>query len=156
MQWTWGCPPKSQQLESTPDDRNGMSMGFLCLHRKPCPWLGVCFPKRTWCFCPTCAFPLEPGSLWNQPSDPRQGFQRPALYVLGWGRAGLWYGPRALRQNSELTVRHSVEMKGQGKGPTRRADSQEVEPVRQRVPDMGNPKAQPCCTNITLKWEKDR
>ena len=44
-----------------------------------------------------------------------------------------------------------MEMEGQGKGATKRAASQGVEPVRQRFPEMGNPKAQPCYTNITLK-----
>ena len=113
-------------------------------------WASV-FTRGPGVSAPPCALSLEPSSLWNHPSDPRKGFQRPAFCVLGSGRAGLWYEPRALRQNSESTVRHSMEMKGHGKGATKRAASQDVEPVRQRFPEMGNPKAQPCYINITLK-----
>ena len=77
--WTWRCPPKSQQLESTPNDRNGMCVCFLCLHREPCPQLGICFHKRTRCFCPTMCFisgaqqPVEP-PIWSQEGIPEASF----------------------------------------------------------------------------------
>ena len=154
MQWTWGCPPKPQQLESTPHDRNGTGVCVLCLYRKPCPRLHICFPKRTWCFCPTVRFtsgaqqPVEP-PIWAQAGIPEASFLcagvRQGWFVI-WAQG---------TQNSELTVRHSVEMKGQGNGATKRVARQEVEPGRQRFPKMGNPKAHPCYTNSALKWEKD-